>query len=221
MTFQLWKAAHQSAKIADMTTSAFLAAWLLHLIAAASPGPTILMSARIGVTEGMRTGLLFAFGCAIGALFWALAAMFGLSLLFQIAPSVLWGFKLAGGLFLVWLALQMWQHAAEPLASPQTNKAPRGALSALRFGIATQLANPKPAVFFGAVFVGTVPKDATPLSLGLLLGAIFLNEAICTAGVARLFSFERSRRRYARIKGTIDRVFGGLLGLLGVKVALG
>ena len=98
-----------------MTPTAFLAAWLLHLIAAASPGPTILMSARIGVTDGMRTGFYYSLGCGVGALVWAAAALFGLAVLFQIAPSVLWGFKLAGGLFLLWIALQMWRKAPDPL----------------------------------------------------------------------------------------------------------
>lgn len=203
-----------------MTLTAFLAAWLLHLIAAASPGPTILMSARIGVTEGMRTGFFFSLGCAFGALFWAVTALFGLALLFQIAPTVLWGFKLAGGLFLLWLALQMWRHAPDPIPSADTGATPRSALSAVLFGVTTQLANPKPAIFFGAVFVGTIPQDATPLAVGALLFAIFVNEAICTAAVARIFSFERSRQAYSRLKLRIDRVFGGLLGLLGAKIAL-
>ncbi len=204
-----------------MTLSAFLAAWLLHLIAAASPGPTILMSARIGVTEGMRTGFFFSVGCAFGAVFWAVAALFGLALLFQIAPTVLWGFKLAGGLFLLWIALQMWRHAPDPLPEKRIATTPRTASSAMRLGIATQLANPKPAVFFGAVFVGTLPPDVSPLAMGLLLIAIFLNEAVCTAGVARIFSFEASRNAYARLKSWIDRLFGGVLGLLGVKIAIG
>ncbi len=204
-----------------MTLTAFLAAWLLHLIAAASPGPTILMSARIGVTEGFRTGLFYALGCAIGALTWAMAALFGLALLFQVAPTVLWGFKLAGGLFLLWIALQMWRHARDPLPESPADAAPRSDFSALRLGLATQMANPKPAIFFGAVFVGTVPQDAAPLAMALLLAAIFLNELVCTAGVARLFSFETSRLTYARLKSRIDRIFGGVLGLLGVKVALG
>lgn len=203
-----------------MTLTAFLAAWFLHLIAAASPGPTILMSARIGVSEGMRTGFLFSLGCAIGALFWAVAALFGLAVLFQIAPTVLWGFKLAGGLFLLWIALQMWRHAPDPLPQTTVGAAPRSALSALLFGLTTQLANPKPAIFFGAVFVGTIPPDVGPGALALLLLAIFLNETVCTTAVARIFSFERSRRTYARLKLRIDRVFGGLLGLLGVKIAL-
>lgn len=203
-----------------MTLTAFLAAWFLHLIAAATPGPTILMSARIGVTEGIRTGFLFSLGCGIGALFWAITALFGLAVLFQLAPSVLWGFKLAGGLFLLWLALQMWRHAPDPLPMTQIRATPRSAFSAVMFGLTTQLANPKPAIFFGAVFVGTIPPDVSPAALALLLLAIFLNETFCTTTVARVFSFERSRRVYARMKVRIDRMFGGFLGVLGAKIAL-
>ncbi|MCV6593983.1 MAG: LysE family translocator [Silicimonas sp.] len=203
-----------------MTLTAFLAAWALHLIAAATPGPTILMSARIGATEGMRPGFFYALGCSIGAVTWAVAALFGLALLFEIAPGVLWGFKLAGGIFLLWIALQMWRHAPEPLPQITEDTAPRSAWSALRLGLATQFANPKPAVFFGAVFVGTVPPGTAPWIMAALLLVIFLDELACTAGVARLFSFERSRRAYTRLKTSIDRVFGAAIGVLGVKIAL-
>jgi threonine/homoserine/homoserine lactone efflux protein len=202
-----------------MTLAAFLAAWALHLIAAASPGPAVLMTARVGVTEGFRTGLMLAIGIGLGAVVWAIAALFGLALLFQIAPTLLWAFKIAGGLFLLWIALNMWRHAAEPLGTGAAVTA-RSPLRAIRLGIATQLANPKPAVFFGAVFVGTVPPDATALALGLLLIAVFLNEFVCNALIARLFSVGSVRTGYARLKSQIDRAFGGILALLGLKIAL-
>lgn len=202
-----------------MTIAAFLAAWALHLVAAASPGPAVLMAARIGVTEGLRTGIFLAIGIGIGAVFWAVAALFGLAVLFQIAPALLWGFKILGALFLLWIALQMWRHADEALIDPDAIPAPRGALSAFRLGLFTQLSNPKPAVFFGAVFVGTVPPNATPLALAALLTAIFLNEFVCNVLVARLFSFPATRRFYTRTKSVIDRSFGGILALLGVKIA--
>lgn len=202
-----------------MTLAAFLAAWGLHLVAAASPGPAVLMAARTGVTEGFRTGFWLAVGLGIGAVFWAVAALFGLAVLFKIAPALLWGFKIAGGLFLLWIAFQMWRHATEPMPEATEGATPRGALSALWLGVATQLANPKPAVFFGAVFVGTVPPGTSlPWLLGLLV-AIFLNELACNVIVARLFSFERTRRGYAHMKTGIDRGFGGILAVLGIKIA--
>jgi threonine/homoserine/homoserine lactone efflux protein len=203
-----------------VTASAFLAAWFIHLLAAASPGPTILMAARIGVTDGMRSAAFLSLGFGIGIMVWALAALSGLALLFQAAPALFWTFKIAGGLFLVWIAFQMWRHASEPLPEATASGAARTPLSALRLGLATQLSNPKPALFFGAVFLGTVPPDASPQAIALLLFAMFMNEIVCTAGVARIFSLERSRAIYAGLKSAIDRVFGGILALLGLKLAL-
>ncbi|NJM83419.1 MAG: LysE family translocator [Tabrizicola sp.] len=202
-----------------MTFAAFLAAWGLHLIAAASPGPAVLMTARIGVTEGFRAGAILAIGIGFGAVFWAVAALFGLALLFQLAPALLWAFKIGGGLFLCWIAFQMWINATEPLSMAAGPHSIRSGGSALKLGILTQLANPKPAVFFGAVFVGTVPPDAGALPLTALLIAVFLNEALCNLLVARAFSFEGPRRAYAGLKTTIDRSFGGILALLGLKIA--
>ena len=202
-----------------MTLAAFIAAWALHLAAAASPGPAVLMAARTGITEGLRTGVFLAVGLGLGAVFWACAALFGLALLFQTAPALLWGFKLAGGLYLCWIALQMWRHAATPLDMGEAGRLPRSPLSALRLGLLTQLSNPKPAVFFGAVFLGTVPAGAAPWIIAALLGVVFLNEVACNVLVARLFSFDRPRRAYLRLKASIDRGFGGLLALLGIKIA--
>ncbi|WP_323038485.1 LysE family translocator [Gemmobacter sp.] len=202
-----------------MTLTAFLAAWALHLVAAASPGPAVLMAARTGVTEGFRTGVWLALGLGIGAVVWAVAALFGLAVLFKVAPALLWGFKVAGGLFLCWIAFNMWRHASEPMAAPAGGQVARGALRAMWMGVATQLANPKPAVFFGAVFVGTVPPGTSlPWVAGLLL-AVWVNEVVCNILVARLFSFDRTRSIYARMKAGIDRAFGGILAVLGLKIA--
>lgn len=203
-----------------MTLAAFLAAWGLHLLAAASPGPAILMAARTGVTEGFRTGLWLAVGLGLGAVTWAVAALFGLAFLFKLAPGLLWGFKIVGGLFLMWIAYAMWRHAKEPVVMSTEGATPRGAMSALWLGLATQLSNPKPAVFFGAVFVGTVPPGTTMTWIVLLLIAVFVNEVFCAAVVARLFSFDRTRQAYARMKAGIDRTFGGILAIMGLKVAL-
>jgi threonine/homoserine/homoserine lactone efflux protein len=158
-------------------------------------------------------------GIGIGAVFWAVAALFGLAMLFKAAPALLWGYKIAGGVFLCWIACQMWRHATEPLALQTEGQTPRSARSAFRLGVVTQLSNPKPAVFFGAVFVGTVPPGTSLPWIGLLLIAIFLNELICNIVVARAFSFDAPRLAYARLKTGIDRSFGGILALLGLKIA--
>lgn len=202
-----------------MTLAAFLAVAFLHLMAAISPGPAVLMAARTGVTEGMRTGFFLAAGIGAGGVVWAMAALFGLNILFQTAPALLWAFKIVGGLYLLWMAWKMWRHAADPLDLSASGRPPRSAGSAFRLGLFTQLANPKPAVLFSAIFVGTVPQG-TPLWVYVaLLTVVFVNETVWNTAVARVFSFDRTRAGYISLKSLIDRVFGGMLALLGLKIA--
>jgi threonine/homoserine/homoserine lactone efflux protein len=202
-----------------MTLTAFLAVAFLHLLAAVSPGPAVIMAARTGVTEGLRTGAFLAMGIGVGAVIWAAAALFGLGLVFAAAPSLLWALKIGGAGYLLWMAYHLWRDADKPLLTGDAGQAPRSAASAFRLGLYTQLANPKPAVLFSAIFIGTVPP-ATPVWVyGALLAVVFLNETLWNTFVARLFSLERSRAAYLSLKSIIDKTFGGLLALLGVKIA--
>jgi threonine/homoserine/homoserine lactone efflux protein len=201
-----------------VTLAAFLAVAGLLAMGAVSPGPAVLMSARTGVTEGLRTGFFLALGIGAGAVFWATLALSGLAVVFKIAPTLLWAFKIAGGLYLVWMAINMWRHASEPLLD-RTGAPPRSAASAFRLGLVTQLANPKPAVLLSAIFIGTVPPGTPLWVLAALLGFLFAVETGWNTIVAHIFSLDRTRRAYTGAKTMIDRVFGGLLGLLGLKIA--
>jgi threonine/homoserine/homoserine lactone efflux protein len=201
-----------------VTSGAFLAVAGLLTMGAISPGPAVLMSARTGVTEGLRTGVFLSLGIGAGAVFWATLALSGLAVIFEVAPTLLWAFKILGGIYLVWMAIGMWHHATEPLADV-AGAPPRSAASAFRLGLVTQLANPKPAVLLSAIFIGTVPPDTPLWVLAALLGFLFAVEAGWNTFVARIFSLDRTRAAYVGMKPLLDRAFGGLLGLLGLKIA--
>lgn len=201
-----------------MTGAAFLAVSALLVLGAISPGPAVLMAARTGVTEGMRTGFFLALGIGAGAVFWSLTALCGLAVLFQVAPTILWAFKIAGGAYLVWIAYGMWRDA--DVALPETTTiVPRMAFSAFRLGLWTQLSNPKPAVLLSSIFIGTVPPETPVWVLAGLLAVCFTAETLWNTIVARIFSLDSTRRAYIGAKSLIDRTFGGLLALLGVKIA--
>lgn len=201
-----------------MTLAAFLTVAFLHLMAAISPGPAVLMAARTGVTEGLRTGVFLAMGIGAGAVIWALAALFGLNIVFTAAPALLWGLKFAGAAYLLFMAWTMWRHADAPL-DMTASTTPRSAASAFRLGLITNLANPKPAVLFSAIFVGTVPPETPLWVYAALLLVVFLNETLWNTFVARIFSLESTRNTYISLKTVIDRSFGGLLAILGIKIA--
>lgn len=201
-----------------MTLASFLAFAGLSLMAAISPGPAVLMAARTGLTEGFRTGAWLAAGIGLGAVVWASAALFGLGMLFALAPALLWAFKIVGAAYLCWLGWTLWRSARDPLDLSAAPALPRSAASAFRLGLFTQLANPKPAVMFAAIFLGTVPSSTPLWVLVALLLVVFLNESLWNTAVARIFSLNRTRARYISLKTVIDRIFGAGLAALGVKI---
>ncbi|MGB3148175.1 MAG: LysE family translocator, partial [Paracoccaceae bacterium] len=162
-----------------MSLSAFVAVWFVHLLAAISPGPAVLLAARTAMKSGMAKGCWLAAGIGLGACIWAVAALLGLSLLFKIAPWTLSVLRIGGALYLMWLALKLWRHAADPLEQPgpAAAMAGDGPLALVWLGIATQLANPKPAVFFGAVFLNFIPPHSPLWALMVVLGLVFFNDA--------------------------------------------
>ncbi|MCV2880879.1 LysE family translocator [Actibacterium sp. XHP0104] len=204
-----------------MTLAALAAFYVVHLAAAMSPGPAVLLAARTSLREGMARGAWLSVGIGLGACIWALAALFGLALLFEVAPALLSVMKIAGAGYLLYLAWKMWKHAPDPLQADLTETArARSPLALIWLGIATQLANPKPAVFFGTIFLTFVPPETETWVYPVLLGMILFNDTGWNIIVSRIFSLDRTRRGYLNLKTVIDRTFGSLLALLGLKLAL-
>ena len=206
-----------------MTLAALIAIYFVHLAAAISPGPAVLLAARTSLNEGMARGVYLSIGIGLGACVWAVAAMFGLAIVFQVAPALLIALKVIGAGYLLYLAYKLWKHAPDPMATdlpdaPGTRK--RGPLGLVWLGIATQLANPKPAVFFGTIFLTFIPPHAPIWAYAAILGIVMFNDTGWNILVSRIFSLDRTRRGYLSLKTTIDRIFGGLLAALGLKLAL-
>jgi len=196
---------------------------LTHLAAVISPGPSFIVALRVSLAGSIRAGLASAFGMGIGTLIWALAAWFGLSALFAIAPFLFTVMKLAGALYLFYLAVMLWRHARQPvdldMALHETPRSAQAAvLRAFRIGLLTQLSNPKVAVFFGSIFVAILPPDPSAATLVAVFAIVFLNEFLWYALVSALFAAKRVRARYIGFKPLIDRLTGTFLAALGVRL---
>ncbi len=181
-----------------------------------SPGPSFLIVARTSIAESRRAGAMTSLGLGFGAVFWASAALFGLTSLFDVAPWSYLAVKLAGGCYLLYLAWQLWRHAREPL--PELRHAPSRHGAAVLRGLLTQLTNPKTAIFFGSIYVTLLPSHPSFTMITLVLSLVFVIEISWYLIVAFVLSNARLRAGYARIKTWIDRATGTFLGLLGTKL---
>jgi threonine/homoserine/homoserine lactone efflux protein len=187
---------------------------LAQLLAVVSPGPSFLITARTAVARSRADGVKVAAGLAAGTIIWAGAALFGLSFLFKTVPLLFMAMKLFGALFLLWIAYQILVHAKEPI----TFEGEVATGNPFWQGFIVQIGNPKVMVFFGSIFISMLPADP-PLWLLIALWLLFtFNEMWWYTVVALFFGAGPVRAFYLRAKPWIDRVTGGFLGVLGLRL---
>ncbi|MEM9796992.1 MAG: LysE family transporter [Pseudomonadota bacterium] len=201
-----------------MTAAALLTLAGLQALIAMSPGPAGVLCIKTAAAEGVRAGLALALGLALGILLWAVAAVGGLSLVFEVAPFLQTGLRIAGALFLIWIGLALWRQADAPMPDAAAIRE-RSAANIVRLGVITNLANPKALAYFAAVFVGILPPEPTIADLVLILALIFAIEFVWYAALALVFSRPAPRRAYARAKSWLDRAFGAIVMALGARIA--
>lgn len=188
----------------------------VQLLAVISPGPSFLITARTAVARSRRDGLLVALGLGAGTVVWSAVAVLGLNMVFRAVPALFIAMKIAGALFLLWIAWRIFRHAGEPIALDDAGD--DAAAAPFMRGFLTQIANPKVAAFFGSIFFAMLPASV-PLWMSLALIAIMsFNEVCWYSAVALFFGSGPVRRFYLAAKAWIDRVTGLFLGALGLRL---
>jgi threonine/homoserine/homoserine lactone efflux protein len=201
------------------TLVALLGLAVVHLLAVASPGPSTVLVVQASAVAGRRGGLIAAFAMMLGAVAWAAAALYGLQALFAEFAWLYRVFQVAGGLFLIYLAVMMWRHAREPL--PEIAAVARGSDGQIFIrALLLQLSNPKIMVFFGSIFLSVLPHDMPAWMQGTVLALVAFDEFTWFALLALTFSGGTARAFYRRAKSWIERFMGGALALLGLRLAL-
>jgi threonine/homoserine/homoserine lactone efflux protein len=189
-------------------------------IGAMSPGPSFVMVARTAVASTRANGLAAALGMGIGGFVFAFAALLGLQALLASVPWFYLAFKVGGGGYLAYLGYQIWKGAKSPLilAENCAHDPHRTLKRSFILGLSTQLSNPKTAIFYGSIFASLLPHDV-PVALDVvLLIVVFSIEAGWYSIVALLLSSASPRDAYLRYKSWIDRVAGGVMALLGIRL---
>ena len=144
---------------------------LAFFIVAASPGPATLGCAAVSMAHGRAAGLAFGAGLGMGLTVWGILAALGLGAVLASSAWLLTVLKIAGGLYLLWLAYGSGRAALAP--APQT----RGEVEAGRWlwrGLALNLSNPK--AIFAWVATLSIGLDPTATVITVALATV-----ICAA----------------------------------------
>lgn len=188
-----------------------------------APGPDSLLVMARSASQGWRAGSMAALGIGAGTCVHIVAAALGMSALLATSATAFMLVKLVGAAYLLYIGIGML------LTRRGDNGAEADALPPLSHGriftqgFLTNVLNPKVALFFLAFVPQFIHPDAEHKALAfLLLGAIFnVNGMLWCHFLAFSTVFARQRLRIGRGLGLwLERGVGGVLALLGVKLAL-
>jgi threonine/homoserine/homoserine lactone efflux protein len=206
-----------------VVTGELLAFVLLALVVIMTPGPDTALTIRNTISGGRRAGIGTAVGVSSGLAIWTLASAAGVAALLVASEPAFLALKYAGAAYLVVLGLQTLAQAFRPRVPEPAKTRPRRSSvtprAALRQGLISDLANPKPAVFFSSLLPQFAPADgpAFPvlLALGLLFSAMtFAWLCLYAAAIDRLSAFlgrTGVRRAFDAVMGTLLVALGGRL----------
>lgn len=197
-----------------MTT--LLITYLVFAVAVASPGPATLALMSTSATMGRAAGFRLALGITTGSIFWGVLVAFGLAAFLLEFSWALFGLKLVGGAYLLWLGFKALRSAFTPEARLKPAKIRRKNL--YWQGLALHLTNPKPLLAWPAMIAIGVPADAPEAYMATLLVGCMLIAASIFFTYVLLFSTPQMMGLYTRTRRKIDGVLAALFGLAGVKL---
>lgn len=202
------------------TLVAFLGACTL---VAASPGPSTVLIIRQSL-HSRRSGFLTVLGNETGVFVWGVVAAFGLTALLTASEVAYDVMRIVGAVVLVGFGVQTLRAARRAPREPESEAEAAGARSgwaSYRAGLLLNLANPKAAVFALSFLPQFVPDGAPHLPAMLGLAAIWAVYEIGYYGLYVWFVGRvKSLLSRAGVRRRLEQVSGGVLLLLGVRMAL-
>ncbi len=205
--------------MADPTSLLAFAAIVLGM--ALTPGPNMVYLISRSICQGRTAGMISLGGVALGFVFYMLCAAFGITALVLAVPYAYDTIRIAGALYLLWLA---WQAVRPGGRSPfQVRELPEdGPRKLFLMGFLTNLLNPKIAVMYLSLLPQFIdPARGSVLGQALALGtvqiviSVFVN-AMIAVSAASIAVFVTQRPTFALVQRW---VMGTVLAGLAVRMA--
>jgi len=165
---------------------------------ALTPGPNMIYLVSRSICQGRAAGLISLGGVALGFVFYMLCAAFGITALLLAVPYAYDALRLAGVVYLLWLA---WQALRPGGRSPFEVRAlpPDSPRKLFAMGFVTNLLNPKIAILYLSLLPQFIdPRQGSVLAQSLELGSIQIALSVTvnatvamTAGAIAAFLGER------------------------------
>lgn len=192
---------------------------LVHLLAAASPGPDFVMVTQQSLSRGRRAGILCSLGIALGLSVHIVYSSLGMAALVSESTTVLAVLKFVAAAYLIYLGVLGLRSRAQPATQPQAAEEARvSGTRLISMGFLCNALNPKAPLYFLSVFT-LVLSPSMPLYQIVLYGVwMMLVQFAWFSSVALLLSKPAVKARFQRIGHWVDRLMGGVMLVFGIKL---
>lgn len=187
------------------------------------PGPAMLYTIAQTMARGRAAGLMAVLGVHLGCYIHIVAAVAGLSMLFQAVPWLYIAVKFGGACYLIWLGFSMLRVRLSEDTTGSFTIGQKSSKRAFIDSVVVEMLNPKTALFFLAFLPQFVdPAAAFPvwlqfLILGVAVNIIFTSADFVAVMVAGLAAGRLKRSAFAQ--GVARRAAGAILMGLGLHLA--
>ncbi len=201
-----------------MTATELTGFALILAAAAAVPGPDIAAIVARSLGGGFRRAMPLILGIAAGHAIWLAAAVTGLTMLAKAFGTAFVAVKIAGVLYLLYLAWHLWRAPVEQ-AGEETAHRP-GHREAFLAGFLVSLSNPKAVVFFGAVVPAVLPvHNLEIVDIATLIAVNSVTLITVFACWAMIAARARVLLRKAGQRRVLNRVSAAVMAGTGIAVA--
>ncbi|EAR62216.1 LysE family translocator [Neptuniibacter caesariensis] len=195
-----------------------LALAVIHFIATASPGPDFILISKETLSKGRKAGFITLVGTLGGISVHITYSAIGLAAIIAKSPEALLAIQLLGGGYLIYLGILGLKAKPRAAASNQQSIDSKGVLKSFRAGFICDLLNPKAPIYYVSLFTFVLAPDISLAELSIY-GTLLMGIHFCWfALVVLLLSTDSVNRKFQLIGHWIDRVLGGTMVAIGVKV---
>ncbi|GAB5400385.1 MAG: LysE family translocator [Aureisphaera sp.] len=147
---------------------------LATLALAISPGPDNIYVLTQSLVHGTKSGIATTAGLISGCIVHTALLAFGVSAIITKSESIFYGIKVAGAIYLFYLAYKVFTSpSAVSISTESTPK--KNSWQLFKTGVVMNLLNPKVMIFFLAFFPGFLwNPDADTVSQFFILGIVFM-----------------------------------------------
>ncbi|OUR62323.1 MFS transporter [Colwellia sp. 39_35_sub15_T18] len=191
----------------------------IHILAAASPGPDFVLVSQQTLSNGKKSGLMCSIGIALGLSIHIIYSAFGLAAIIANSSSALWAIKLLGGGYLIYLGIKGLK--SKPAVSPKTQQEKAikySAKKSIGIGFLCNALNPKAPIYFVSLFTLVLSPDMPILHIALYGLWMMIIQLSWFSLVVTLLCQPTINKKFKRMGHVIDRVLGGAMVALGLKV---